>query len=236
VLRHGNDLQLTFNGSDSLGVRDYFLSTAHRIEQFRFADGQLWSHPQLLSRLIISGATAGNDYLGNYSDIPNRINGLDGHDQLIGGPLNDRLRGDNGNDRLLGRAGGDHLEGGSGDDLLLGEAGKDTLSGGTGNDHLDGGEGADLYRIARGDGKDTIRDYDTSTSNIDQVYFSNLNTSHLANVQKINHDLRLNFSTGDSLTVQEYFQATTFRIEQFRFADGPIWGHANLLARLAPTA
>ena len=46
----------------------------------------------------------GNDVLGGYQDMVNRINGLAGHDQLLGGgPMNDALAGGDGNDRSLWR-------------------------------------------------------------------------------------------------------------------------------------
>jgi Ca2+-binding RTX toxin-like protein len=232
VLRMLSNLQLTMASGDSLTVLDYFAAISNRIEQFRFADGQVWSHGQLLDRLRVGGATAGNDNLGGYNDTPNHIDGLDGHDVLIGGALNDSLRGNNGSDNLQGRAGDDLLEGGFGDDNLLGEAGIDTLTGGPGNDLLDGGVGADVYRMARGDGQDRIRDVDSSTANIDQVQFSDLSTSQVSGVLRRSNDLQLSFGSGDSLTVLGYFSSNANRIEQFRFADTRTWTHTDLIARL----
>ena len=121
VWRNGHDLHLSLNSGDSLTVQSYFISTANRIEQFRFADGQLWGHDQLVERLWLAGATQGNDQLGGFNDTPNRIDGLGGDDLLVGGELNDLLRGGDGNDRLWAGAGDDLLEGGSGDDALRGD-------------------------------------------------------------------------------------------------------------------
>jgi Ca2+-binding RTX toxin-like protein len=235
VLRTLNDLQLSMASGDSLTVLDYFAATSNRVELFRFGDSQVWGHGQLLDRLRIGGATVANDKLGGYNDTPNRIDGLAGHDVLIGGALSDSLWGNNGNDNLQGRAGDDLLDGGFGDDNLSGEAGRDTLTGGSGNDLLDGGVGADVYHLARGDGQDRIRDIDSSTASIDQVQFSDLSTSQVSGVLRRSNDLQLTFGSGDSLTVLGYFSSNANRIEQFHFADARTWSHTDLIARLTVT-
>jgi hypothetical protein len=92
--------------------------------------------------------------------------------------------------------------------------------------------GADVYRMARGDGQDRIRDVDSSTANIDQVQFSDLSTSQVSGVLRRSNDLQLSFGSGDSLTVLGYFSSNANRIEQFRFADTRTWTHTDLIARL----
>ena len=67
-----------------------------------------------------AGATAGNDLLGGYQDMVNRIDGLEGNDELFGGGFGDELVGGSGNDELHGLEGDDHLDGGAGDDVLYG--------------------------------------------------------------------------------------------------------------------
>lgn len=52
------------------------------------------------------------------------------------------------------------IEGTPGDDRLSGGDGNDTIQGGAGNDTLSGGAGGDVFRIVRGDGQDTILDFD----------------------------------------------------------------------------
>ncbi|MCC2637533.1 MAG: hypothetical protein K0Q68_1252 [Moraxellaceae bacterium] len=88
---------------------------------------------------------------------------------LVGGEFADRLYAGLGGSQLDGGLGDDLLEGRSAVDTLLGGAGRDTLRGLGGNDvliggleadRLEGGDGDDEYRIARGDGIDTLRDSD----------------------------------------------------------------------------
>ena len=52
------------------------------------------------------------------------------------------------------------IYGGQGNDEIDGGKGNDTIEGGTGNDTLYGGAGADVFAYNRGDGNDTIADYE----------------------------------------------------------------------------
>ncbi|MBM2575609.1 hypothetical protein JQC91_04760 [Jannaschia sp. Os4] len=97
--------------------------------------------------------------------------GGDGADSLTGGAGNDALDGGRHADTLRGGAGDDTVDGGDhddwlygdeGDDALVGGWGNDVLVGGRGDDRLDGGGGVDSYRIADGDGADTIEGFDPS--------------------------------------------------------------------------
>ena len=73
-----------------------------------------------------------------------------GGDKLIGGP-------GGGNDTLYGGGGNDNLKGGRGNDVLRGDKGDDTL---------DGGGGADRFVFKRGDGSDTINNFNTGQDHI----------------------------------------------------------------------
>ena len=97
------------------------------------------------------------------------LRGLGGNDLLRGGEGNDILLGGAGCDILVGQWGDDYLEGGLDDDYLRGGEGNDFLTGGFGNDRLEGGlgndqmfgaGGRDRFVIYRGDGVDTIADFD----------------------------------------------------------------------------
>lgn len=61
---------------------------------------------------------------------------------------------------LTGGAGNDTLIGGPGNDTLHGGAGNDHLVGGPGNDTLYGGPGNDTFVFRRGEGFDTIADFE----------------------------------------------------------------------------
>ncbi len=110
----------------------------------------------------------------------NYINGLGGHDALIGSHNTDVLVGGQGNDFLWGLAGrdglfggaghdklfggrdNDVLRGGAGDDRLFGGSGADSLTGGVGNDVMTGGDGADKFYFnpnRAGEGHDRITDF-----------------------------------------------------------------------------
>lgn len=121
--RDGHDLIIAIAGtSDQLRIELQLWSTnsetafgAHRIENFVFADGTVWTAAEMDARVLLSEATGNTDVIA----------GLDGAD---------RIEGLGGNDTLDGKGGNDHLIGGAGDDALVGGAGADLLDGGAGSD------------------------------------------------------------------------------------------------------
>jgi ELWxxDGT repeat protein len=88
-----------------------------------------------------------------------RIEGLNGNDTLNGKSGNDTLLGGNGNDNLVGGAGNDSLLGNSGGDVISGGIGNDTLNGSTGFDILTGGTGNDIFVVKKGNGSDSVVDF-----------------------------------------------------------------------------
>ena len=113
VERHGSQLYLHYGSGDRLWVEHYFASASYRMEEFQFADGTRWGDGELRERAVVGGATAGNDWLGGFTDMVNRIDALDGDDQVHGGGFDDLLKGGNGNDWVSGNGGNDHLDGGA---------------------------------------------------------------------------------------------------------------------------
>lgn len=117
---------------------------------------------------------AGDDTLsGNKGD--DILLGGQGADTAAGGVGADSLKGNGGSDRLVGNGGNDLVLGGGGRDSLLGGGGDDTLSGGSGHDLLQGqrghdeatgGRGRDTFVFNRGDGADTITDFELGIDNI----------------------------------------------------------------------
>jgi Ca2+-binding RTX toxin-like protein len=61
--------------------------------------------------------------------------------------------------------------GGDGADTIYGTTLAETFIGGKGVDTLVGGAGSDVYQLARGDGADTIREYDATAGNTDVLQF-----------------------------------------------------------------
>src|SRR3546814_19760497 len=70
-------------------------------------------------------------------------------------------------DDLYGNGGNDRLYGGKGDDYLDGGSGYDRVHGGAGDDFLIGGSDKDLFVFGRGDGHDTIADFEIGKDAID---------------------------------------------------------------------
>lgn len=234
VERDGSHLLLRYSGGGQLKVDSYFAADLYRVEAFQFSNGVTWDDKLLRDRVVVAGATAGNDSLGGFQDMANRIKGLDGHDVLNGGVFNDVLTGGNGNDTMHGGDGDDILDGGSGHDILYGGRGKDRLVAGSGNDTLNGGEGDDNYIIVKGGSVKQIADYDPNPTNRDLVTFSNLMSTEISAVRRNGLHLELNFLSRDQLTVSNYFLSRDYGIEAFRFSNGVTFGEAQLLALIPP--
>jgi hypothetical protein len=189
------------------------LQEQHRIEQFHFADGVVWSHQSLLQHLPVQG-TDTDDQLTGLNKVSNRFHGLGGHDTLVGGVMNDRL------------------EGQLGDDKVFGLAGADTLIGGPGHDHLEGGPGADTYFFSSGSDTDTIKDFAPHLEKGDQLIFNDLPRSALTSVVRTGRSLRLSFGSSSSVLLVNQLNPLS-RIETFVFSDGFISDHESLMRELS---
>ncbi|PNA02786.1 hypothetical protein C1X30_23570 [Pseudomonas sp. FW305-BF6] len=139
------------------------------------------------------------------------------------------MTGTDGNDELHGYASDDLVSGGAGNDTLYGEGGNDILDGGSGNDLMDGGAGSDTYRFGLGGGQDRISNYDTVAGAVDtlafdpgissqQLWFRN-NGSHL--------DVSV-IGTSDKITVNNWAVGSSYRLDQFRTADGKTLLESNV--------
>ncbi|HMP56456.1 MAG TPA: Ig-like domain-containing protein, partial [Novosphingobium sp.] len=134
-------------------------------------------------------------------------------------------------DVIHGSGGADTLVGLGGDDWLIGKGGDDDLSGGPGVDSLEGGLGNDTYRFAPGDGQDVIIDAGGSADVLEfgagiapgdiRVRQSSDGSALILLVGTAGERVRIEDALGQG------------RIETVRFADGTIWGMADLLARAA---
>ncbi|WP_198160105.1 calcium-binding protein [Photobacterium sp. J15] len=191
--------------------------------------------------VIDSGA--GNDTVdaGSGNDV---VDGGLGADVLHGQDGNDTLRGGEGDDTLtVNGRGSNTLEGGAGDDTLkvnrstnysyqrdVARNASNTLRGGAGNDRLEGSVGAETYVFNRGDGQDTINDYDHN------VYSSNagwgktdkivlgegISKEELGIRREGNHMVLLigGADSGDSITIENAYTDGRYRIEEVVLADG----------------
>ncbi|MCP9929980.1 hypothetical protein KBY82_04195 [Cyanobium sp. AMD-g] len=232
VERHGSQLYVHYGNGDHVWVNNYFVSEAFRVETIQFADGSQWGDVDLRNRVVVGGATSGNDWLGGFTDMVNRIDGLDGDDQVHGGGFNDVLRGGNGNDWLNGGEGNDSLDGGAGNDGLNGGSGRDWLVAGSGNDSLNGGIGDDVYVIAKGGDRKQISDQDHTVGNRDLLLFTNVLASDVSLVERHGSQLYVHYGNGDHVWVNNYFASEAFRVETIQFADGSQWGDVDLRNRV----
>ncbi|WP_172373867.1 DUF4214 domain-containing protein [Mesorhizobium sp. NZP2234] len=122
---------------------------------------------------IYTGGAGDSITISEYKTAPGRIEKLaldglaatsfavaTGAGATVTGTANaDILFGLAGNERLEGGAGNDILYGGDGSDILYAGDGNDRLVGGKGNDYLWGWGGDDQYVFSRGDGADSIQNY-----------------------------------------------------------------------------
>lgn len=108
------------------------------------------------------------DVLGDILKVD--TNGLDSFYALL---QSDSIvfKGSTGKDVFTGYDHDDRLKSGAGNDVLDGGKGDDLIQGGAGNDKLTGGEGADTFVFAKGDGKDTITDFEAGKHGTDVIEF-----------------------------------------------------------------
>jgi Ca2+-binding RTX toxin-like protein len=95
------------------------------------------------------------------------------------------------------------LQGNSGDNKLFGEAGIDFLSGGKGNDLLTGGADADTFIFHKGDGVDTVTDFENVFDHITLVDFNITTFSQLqSHISAHGDDVWIAFGS-DKLVLQD---------------------------------
>ncbi len=130
-------------------------------------------------------------------------------------------------DIVTGTAVADRINGFDGQDVLRSGLGADTLNGGAGDDQLFGGSGNDTYVFDVGTGRDVAFD----PTGFDTIRMGEGIAPTDVWGAREGNDLVLSLSsTGDSLTLQNFYLDSIFQVEQVTFADGTIWDHARLLA------
>ncbi|WP_162551116.1 calcium-binding protein [Paenibacillus tepidiphilus] len=239
VLQKDGNLTLRIiETGEQLTIRYYFNSSYYQIEKVAFADGTVWGKAELEANVLTLGTEA-EDTLYGVNGVNDNIYGYGNSDNLYGYSGKDNLYGGAGGDTLYGGADNDNLLGGDGDDTLFGGAGTDVLDGGAGNDYLLGSSddftgsanGGDTYIFGKGYGQDRIYDYDTGSGNIDTIEMR-VNPADIEVVQKDgNLTLRI-IETGEQLTIRYYFNSSYYQIEKVAFADGTVWGKAELEANV----
>ena len=126
----------------------------------------------------------------------------------------------------------------SGNDTVTGFNADDVLAGGRGDDLVYGAKGNDTYVYARGDGNDTIVEYDLGGT-FDRIVFSDIRAEDVSLERHFN-DLGIRIAEsapgagdGGSILVKETLDDDWHRgVEIFSFADGTNWTIADVRARL----
>ena len=208
---------------ETIRIRNWFNGTSSQIELVKFADGTVLSTNDLeLATRIIKGDDNNNSLSGTLSN--DTIMGYGGNDYLYGNAGDDSLSGGEGNDSLDGGNGDDTLSGDNGNDTLNGGSGNDDLSGGVGNDTLIGGIGDDIYRWGRGDGNDFIDNfyyYDSRVNRNDQlILIGGLVASDIAWSRSSNYLIGTIKDTGETITIKEWFNGTSYKLNGVSLADG----------------
>ncbi|MFE1745263.1 Calx-beta domain-containing protein [Coleofasciculus sp. H7-2] len=184
---------------------------------------------------VINGTSLSETLVG--TSLDDRIIGFGGHDTIVGGLGKDRIYGDDGNDTLIGDlnsnvlaggsmgmddliyggTGSDRINGCGGNDTLYGEAGSDQiwgdggddrLYGGLGNDILTGGLGRDIFAVAKGEGTDTIRDFQIGQDYIGLV--GGLKLNQVSIIQQGSNTSIIDSSTNQTLAILAGVNAGTF--------------------------
>ena len=115
----------------------------------------------------------------------------------------DRLWGSDKNEKIHGLGGDDYLNTGSGNDTIDGGAGDDIIEGGLGDDKLIGGLGADTFKYFKGDGNDTILDFNSKFDKIKYDGFSDLEISNFIETVFERGQREISFGDGSYLTLED---------------------------------
>ncbi len=131
------------------------------------------------------------------------------------------------------------------DNTLRGNAGDNVLSGAKGTDWLSGGTGNDVYVFNRGDGTDTLFNYDFLYDIVDPQRPQAVDALRMGEgiaagdvaVRRQGNNLKLQLkNTDDQILVANYYgdvaqegtRLLDYKIDRVEFADGTVWDQAKL--------
>jgi Ca2+-binding RTX toxin-like protein len=200
---------INLGGGDQIHFADFDPMDARGsapVAAIEFADGSTLSTNELLDRGFDVDGTSDADYLHGTS-------------------VADRIRGFADADQIASFGGDDTLDGGSGDDFLDAGQGNDVLIGGAGNDVLAGGAGDDVYQFASGSGHDRVTDAVGSN----EIVFGDGIAASSVSAIVVNGLLVVATNAADTITVDG-------TVDRYRFSDGTVLTHQDMLARVPPDA
>ena len=197
------------------------------INKVYFEDGEELDYKEMAN--IANQITTGDDFIETTNDN-DEIDLLSGDDTVYTKSGQDTIHGNAGADTIYAGEGDDILYGDEGSDKLYGENGEDTLIGGTGDDYLNGGYGADTYLFHKGDGIDTIEEYDYNTQNIDKIQLDKDIKKEDIILNRKGNDLEITFKAGnDKIIVKNQFANANSTIEQIVYGNNQIIAFQEML-------
>ncbi|MDO8291140.1 MAG: calcium-binding protein [Parvibaculum sp.] len=234
--------------TDSITLQDAFAANTYsnnEIEVYEFADGSTLTASQMKALASVVRGSETADVLDGMSSENEILYGYGGNDTIADISGDSSIYGGTGNDDItFGYAENHTIHGDEGDDYLHASyIGADATSklntfvGGSGNDRIVSGSSKDTYVFNRGDGQDTIWDYNSfGSAGADKILFG-------AGI--VQGDLRVTNSSGhivvtiinpsnpsamDSITLENAYINASLEIESLQFADGTAMSAAQLKA------
>ena len=207
---NGVDLFLSIAGTEDrvqiVGGAVYWWD---QIDQFKFADGTVWSLADVLLRVA-----APVDGLSLAGSVPNLITGTAASERISAAAF----------------TGSTTIDAGGGYDSLTGSSFADVLIGGNGNDNMSGLSGADVYRFSAGFGQDQIfENWDNVVDNViefdSSINLANLRVVPLWNSYQAdlgNGNVRIGFVDLLIAGTEDRVSLDFDHFTQIRFANGTV--------------
>lgn len=117
------------------------------------------------------------------------------------------------------------------DQSMFGTDGDDVLEGGGGDDRLYGNRGNDTYRFGPGFGNDYIYNQDWDYGSLDVIEFTGGLVSSQFIVRRSGNNIILDAGDGNTVTIWDFFNTASEKIDEVRFSDGVVWSGASLWER-----
>jgi serralysin len=96
---------------------------------------------------------------------------------------------------------------------------------------LYGSNGNETFIFSKGDGFDTISNYDSTGTNTDRVQFVDVRSSEVLGVERVGSDLLLKYGAIDQVVVSGYFSGPAYKVKTFEFSDSVTWADADIRSR-----
>jgi len=112
---------------------------------------------------------------------------------------------------------------------IYGNAGDSELRGGQGNDQLTGNRGNDTYLFERGDGQDSIDNYDVVEESIDILSFGDTISKEQLWFEQVGNDLLITIlNNDDQITVQDWYSSELYQLDFIELSSGEILANQQL--------